>query len=175
MALIPDSILSDETIIFDELFQRFGDIDLVKMLVYLVDYVDASVLPHLAWQFHLTDNEGWQFATTDAERRRLIKKAIPAHKIKGKVKACKYILELLGFIVVQQEWHEYNGDPYHFKLNISGGVDVTDVATKINALIEEYKRASYILDSVNLNLNSQSTIPYIGGYGITGLYITGGA
>jgi phage tail P2-like protein len=176
-ALIPDSIKSPETVIFDELFARFGEIDLIPMLVYMVDYVDASALPHLAWQFHLTDNEGWGFAKTDEERRKLIKNAIPAHKVKGKVKACKFILQTLGFVIEQQEWFDYGGDPYHFKLKVSSGSQTysENIADQISQLINEYKNARSLLDNLELNLSSESTVPSIGGFGQTGLYITGGA
>ena len=150
--LIPDSITSEETIIFNELFARFGEIDLIPMLVYLVDYVDASALPHLAWQFHVTDNEGWKLAITEAEKRRLIKNAIPAHKIKGKVKGVKFVLETLGFLVELQEWFEYGGDPYHFKIGLSLVDREYDSETFNNLinLIDEYKNVRSVLDEISI-------------------------
>lgn len=177
MQLIPDSINSKENLIFDSLLSRFDQIDLIHMLVYIVDVVDSSALPHLAWQFHVTENEGWQFATTDEEKRRLIKNAIVAHKIKGKVQACKFILTLLGFVVEQTEWFDYQGDPYHFRLKLTSGSQpyTSDILQKVTLLIDEYKRASNILDNIEFILSSESPVPYIGGFGQSGLYITGGA
>ena len=177
MTLIPDSILSDETNIFDELFRRFGEIDLTRMLIYIIDAVDASALPHLAWQFHITNNEGWQLATSDEQRRQLIKKSISLHKMKGKISGITYILKLLGFVVTCEKWNEYGGDPYHFKLSLtSGSHNYTDtIAAQISRIIDEYKRASNVLDSIELNLSTQSLAPYYGGFGVAGLKITGGA
>ena len=53
---------------FDDLFSRFNSLDTDRLLVYLVDSVDSSALPHLAEQFHIMGNEGWLFAKTEQEK-----------------------------------------------------------------------------------------------------------
>lgn len=104
---------------FDELFSRFQNLDIDALLVYMIDSVDASALPHLAEQFHVTGLEGWMQCETEEEKRSLLKQAINLHLFKG----TKYALyKALGIISVQAEvveWFEYGGDPYHFRLQIS--------------------------------------------------------
>ncbi len=50
--LIP--IKDENSLAFNELFDRFGTLDLTVLLIYLVDNVNSSALPHLAEQFHIT-------------------------------------------------------------------------------------------------------------------------
>lgn len=77
------------------LTDRFRQAGLERLLVYLVDIVNADVLPHLASQFHITD-EGYLFAETDEAKRELIKSAIEIHRHKGTPWAVKRVFELLG-------------------------------------------------------------------------------
>ena len=62
------------------LIDKIGSIDLTPLLVYLVDNTEQSALIHLADQFHILGNEGWNMVTTDYEKRNLIKNAIKNHK-----------------------------------------------------------------------------------------------
>lgn len=65
------------------LVPRLQDLPVEKLLVYLVDAVDAQLLLELGRQFHLTGLEGWRLANTDEARRRLIKRSIALHRKKG--------------------------------------------------------------------------------------------
>ncbi len=53
--LLPPPLASDErfSILANIAAERFAQIDLTALLVYLVDIVDASALPSLAEQFHV--------------------------------------------------------------------------------------------------------------------------
>ena len=50
-------------------------VDLSRLLVYLIDLVQSEALPHLADQFHVLGLEGWNAALTEEARRALIKSA----------------------------------------------------------------------------------------------------
>ena len=80
-ALIP--IKDESSLAFNELFDRLGTLDLTPLLVYLIDNVEASALPHLAEQFHVTGNEGWKLSSNQEKQRELIKESVKIHKIKG--------------------------------------------------------------------------------------------
>lgn len=75
---------------------RLSEIDLSPLLVYLVDQVSGSALLHLAEQFHVLGHEGWNAATDDMTRRRLIKRAIELHRHKGTPWAVRWALESIG-------------------------------------------------------------------------------
>ncbi|EJV9590242.1 phage tail protein I, partial [Salmonella enterica subsp. enterica serovar Infantis] len=53
--LLPPPLASDErfSVLANIAAERFAQIDLTALLVYLVDIVDASALPSLAGQFHV--------------------------------------------------------------------------------------------------------------------------
>ena len=78
------------------LVTRLSDLPVEKLLVYLVDAVDAQLLPELGRQFHLTGLEGWRLANTDEARRRLIKRSIALHRKKGTPWAVREALKPVG-------------------------------------------------------------------------------
>nr|BAA76526.1 tail fiber [Pectobacterium carotovorum] len=75
---------------------RFDDIDLNALLVYLIDIADSSVLPWLAEQFSLF-GDGWELAESDDSKRALIKAAIDLHRSKGTPWSIKEIIRRFGF------------------------------------------------------------------------------
>ena len=95
--LIPASIRDVSTFALNELIDRLGTLDITPLLVYLVDDVSASALPHLAEQFHVTAWEGWSLADSDTDRRELIKNAIALHRKKGTPWAIKQALTAMGY------------------------------------------------------------------------------
>ncbi len=78
------------------LVARLSDLPVEKLLVYLVDAVDAQMLPELGRQFHVASIEGWHLANTDAARRALIKRSIAMHRKKGTPWALKEALKTVG-------------------------------------------------------------------------------
>ena len=89
--LPPPPLASDErfSILANIAAERFAQLDLTALMVYLVDLVDASALPALAEQFHVQGLEGWLFTTDEREKRELIKQAIELHKYKGTIWAVR--------------------------------------------------------------------------------------
>ncbi len=111
--LIPEGIRDLSTEAFNELIDRLGSIDLTPLLVYLIDYVTPSALPHLAEQFHVTGLEGWELAETEEEKRALIKKAIELHRYRGTPWAVKEALKAVGFEADIYEWFQELPYPYN--------------------------------------------------------------
>lgn len=142
--------------------QRLSHLDLQPLMVYLVDTVPASVLPHLAEQFHLL-GEGWQFARNEDERRMLIKRAIELHRHKGTKWAVQQVLETLSLSGQITEWFEYGGAPYRFRIDVdlSGrGIDEVTYDTLVQ-LVNEYKNVRSHLDALTLALTVRSPVPVI--------------
>jgi phage tail P2-like protein len=91
---------------------------LPKLLVYRLDDVDASLLPHLAWQFHVMGVEGWDIAADDAARRALVRSAFELHRYKGTPWAVKKAASAaIGLTIAVEEepgdarWAAYQIDP----------------------------------------------------------------
>nr|BDD48302.1 hypothetical protein 7 [bacterium] len=143
---------------FDNLCSRFNSLDTARLLVYLVDNVDASALPHLAEQFHILGNEGWLYANTENEKRELIKNAIELHRYKGTKYALRKVLEILNLNGKIREWFEYEGNPYHFIVSLdlrnSGYDSVTE--EQLLDLIEETKNVRSVMEKLEINLTNQA-------------------
>ncbi|MEM0326953.1 MAG: phage tail protein I [Desulfurococcaceae archaeon] len=150
--LLPTSIAVDEGIqklaestegVFSFLFSEVG-----KTLIYSrIDELPEEVLDLLAWQFHI---EGYELASTIEEKKRLIKKAIELHRYKGTKWAVEKALEALGVDSVLEEWFEYGGEPYHFKVLLSG-IKEEAKWKEIRKAIDEYKNVRSWYDIVAHN------------------------
>lgn len=84
--------------VFDELIaERLSNLEIEKVLIYLIDTVDAGALFNLANQFDVLGFKGWRLATTELERRELLKKAIELHRLKGTPFAIREAAKAVGF------------------------------------------------------------------------------
>ncbi|MDI1471939.1 putative phage tail fiber protein [Thermodesulfovibrio sp. N1] len=143
--LIPAGIKDLNAEAFNELIDRLGSIDLTPLLIYIIDHVDSSALPHLAWQFHI---EGWELAETDKEKRTLIKRAIELHRYKGTPWAVKEAIKACGYEADISEWFQYDGQPYMFRVYIQKPVQSEDTYTKLLRHIYDCKNERSWLDSI---------------------------
>lgn len=164
--LLPPPLTSDErfSVLANIAAERFAQIDLTALLVYLVDIVDASALPSLAGQLHVQGLEGWLFAANEQEKRELIKQAIELHKYKGTPWAVRRVLEILSLPGTISEWFEYGGKAYFFKVEIkliNQGMD-ENLFNNLVDLIHEYKNVRSKLEALIVWIINQSAIPVIG-------------
>lgn len=162
--LIPAGIRDDSNLAFNELIDRMGTVDLTPLLIYLVDEVEATSLPHLAEQFDVTGYKGWIQTTSEGERRALIKSAIAKHYYKGTPGAIRKALSDISINAEVIEWWQYDADPYHFKVAVELYAQSADAAKvdMIDKLIQEYKNVRSWLDVIEINYNLDSKIPVAG-------------
>ena len=150
--------ISDTSLkIFDEICEeRFSELDLECILVSIIDNVPSSALPHLAEQYHITGNEGWLQALSETEKRNLIKSAIKMHRYKGTKYALEEIFKTLNIVGNIDEWFNYGGEPYHFKviLQIFNRSINEETENKLRALIDEYKNERSWLEEIQFHLTT---------------------
>ena len=105
-SILPPKLLADPNYrALEQLLQLWSKrIDFTKLLIYWLDIVDASVLPHLAEQFHVLGLEGWDYATTEQEKRDLLKQAVELHRYKGTPWAVRQGLKRINPDLDIQEW-----------------------------------------------------------------------
>lgn len=141
-------------------------------IVNLFDIVDSSALASLAEQFHVMGDEGWNLAATEAARRSLLKKAIELHRYKGTRWAVRNALEtVLERSVNVQEWFEYEGEPYFFRVcfDVGAGLDETSLK-EVFRLVYENKNVRSWLEC--LETGSTILLPMHVGAGLAGLTAT---
>ena len=82
--LIQPSLAQDPNVVaLAKLAERITYLDVTPIVTHDVDRVPASVLVHLADQFHMRHTVAWRRSSSDAVRRGLIKDAVRRHRIKG--------------------------------------------------------------------------------------------
>nr|BDD47401.1 hypothetical protein 10 [bacterium] len=153
-SLIPEGILSEETIAFNDIIDRLFQIDLSNLAIYDIDNVDPSLFPYLSKHLHITNQEGWWLADTDTEKRALIKNALEIHRYKGTKYAIKEVLKKIGVLCDIVEWYEKpdylkRGE---FAVNLEWRkrkYSIDDIE-KIKELINEYKNVRSHLKEVAL-------------------------
>lgn len=134
--------------------KRFTDLELDKLLVYLIETVDASLLPLLAEQFDVLGYKGLRLATNESEQRQIIKRAIELHRYKGTLWAVKEALRSVGYGDCQIIEH-VEGNPFKFRVIVDIGthpvnaVEIVDVVK----MIFEYKNARSHLEDLSYTIN----------------------
>lgn len=154
---------------FDQMIEeRFANLDVGAVLIYLIDTVKSDALPILAEQFDVLGYKGFGLASTEQQQRDVIKKAIELHRYKGTPWSIKEALKAVGYYnaVIQERYlggiihdgtvnhnaSELYGTGYWadfrviIDLGSSGGINATSAAEAVK-LILEYKNArSRLLD-----------------------------
>jgi len=176
-SVLPDILRKEDHIrILDEMAaERIEDLDLSVILVYLIDNAPAEALPALAVQFNVLGYKGWKFATTDAMKRDLLKKAIEIHRYKGTPWSIEEALKTIGVtgtIGIQEGiYYFYDGFKIHdgtityggngwaiFRVLISA-VNLTNFnVDDLKKIILEYKNVRSHLEDVSLAYDFAETI-----------------
>lgn len=174
MRAIASSIANSQhlTNFLDTFIHSLNDIDVGLVLVQYPDLCPAVALPYLAEQYDVLGYKGYALATTEAQKRQLIKNAILLHRTKGTPSAIRNAILSLGFdkvIIREGTGITYNGafnfdgsktysggNWYNFSVQIfySGSAPTTATIALINLLIEEYKNTRSLLFDLTFTLSS---------------------
>ena len=167
--LIPSSIKNDievqncVTTLNDEfnlIKDAIGNINIYSA----IDTLPMEIVQLLAWQFNVnSEAKGWLLTSTDSEKRELVKNSIRLHRTKGTKYAIEEVLRIVGFEGEIQEWYDYGGHPYHFKIKITSykGLD-EGILRRLNGLIREYKNARSFLEDIAFSSAVKGDVPKIG-------------
>lgn len=130
-----------------------------------IDHAIEEVLDELAWQWHVDFYEG----DIDAKRQ-LVKNAFIIHLTKGTPYAVETLMQTVFGDGIVQEWFEYGGEPYHFKVITTNQSVTGDQANKFLRLLESVKNKRSKLDEIIISLTGELNI-YHGGVVHTGDYM----
>lgn len=154
-ALLPAPLRNDEEIaivadIISADIQKINDIvKLINLKATLSQQTDA-VLDELGYEKHI---EGYSAALSRSVRESLIHRAIQLHRYKGTPASMQSALDSLGYGMTIKEWFEYDGEPYHFKIELDlFGQEISDAEyALIDVFIEQYKNVRSKLDGITIN------------------------
>ncbi|GFN35914.1 phage tail protein I [Tepidimicrobium xylanilyticum] len=106
-------------------FYQLADEVKVCMMLLQVNELDNSALDELAWQLHVD----WYDAHADIEvKRQLIKNAIKVYRYRGTPYAIEQVIEDYFDDGEVEEWFEYGGDPYYFRVITSNTAVIGELA-----------------------------------------------
>ena len=116
--LVPPGIRDQSTLALADLIDRATTLGLPPLLIYWIDLVAESALPHLLEQFHVAGDEGAALAENATNHRSLIKRAIALHRYKGTPYGLKAAIRNSGFgeaeiIEGDVDGIRYDGDAAH--------------------------------------------------------------
>ena len=117
------------------------------------DICDEKYLPFLAYAFKV---DFWDESLSVDDKRRLISASLLLHQKKGTIWALERVFEALDMKASVSEWFSYDGDPYHFKIDVEIA-DVTKIISQeliadLRSYVEIYKNVRSVLDEVNIRL-----------------------
>lgn len=152
------------------LLQELGSQVEMAILYPKIDELSGSVLDELAWGLHV---DAYDALADDAEKRSMIKNSFLIHKYKGTAYAVRKIVEsVFGDAGSIEEWFQYSGSPYHFRMDVfcqSRGVTAADQLRALQ-LVEAGKNLRSELDGIRLIL-SQGVNQTIGSFATCGALI----
>lgn len=153
---LPPSIQSDKTIqdiaaaIQSSLGITEGNIR-NTLILSQIDTIPESLIDTLAWQFHV---DTYDLEMNVEQKRQLVKNAIKDHKYKGTLWAVKSVLEVLLDYAKVENWWEYDGLPYHFRVNGSSGpLASAEQVEKLVSAINQAKNVRSWLDGITFYRN----------------------
>lgn len=165
--LTPDSIVTQHIKDLDEVFQSRFNMPLDSLLVYIIDTVNSSALQYLAQQFDVLGYKGYILATTDAQRRAVIKQAIELKRYMGTLYAIRQALTAAGYgseAVINEgigtvgdgrDWARFD---ISIDLGSGGGVSAA-LTAEATRLINEYKNVRSHLMAIAYHVSDSDDYP----------------
>lgn len=90
-----------------------------KSIIYAaIEMLPEEVLDALAYDFKV---DWYEYSAPIENKRKAIKECLLVHKYKGTKYAVETALHSVFNNAEIEEWFEYGGEPYHFKLTVFGG------------------------------------------------------
>lgn len=147
---------------------RISLIEVLNRYLRDPDNCPEHLLPWLGWALSV---DVWNETWAESIRRNVIKASISIHRHKGTLGALKRALEAFEFDnVTIEEWFDYGGDPYTFRVFIevvTEGFDINDL-TEVYSVISQTKNIRSHLEILKAVLCTNSENPYIGSSFVSG-------
>jgi phage tail P2-like protein len=162
--LVPPSIKDDPAIqtaavVLDTELRKITAAIPTTLLLPRLDELTEDIVDSLAWQFHV---DFYEPGISLAQKRKLVKNAIETHRRKGTPHAVEEVVTAILEDAVVQEWFEYGGEPYHFRVIKINGQVTAEMYPKLKKAIDTVKNTRSWLEGVSLYREMIGTV-YVGG------------
>lgn len=123
-----------------------------------LDELQEEVVDLLAWQYHV------DFYDSDLsihQKRNLVRTSIDAHRHKGTPYAVELVVKAILDDAIVQEWFEYGGEPYFFRVIKINGQITADMYPRLKKAVDTVKNTRSWLEGVSLSRSVTSNL-YLG-------------
>lgn len=163
LSLLPPSIKSDPDIqAAATVLDKSGEktLQLIKKLNFFVNphLADHDLLDAVAADLHV---DFYDKTFSIETKRRLIDESMILHMEKGTAKSVEDLLTTVFGQGEVEEWYEYGGLPYHFRIYTSDKSATNERANEFIRALESVKRKSTVLESITI-LQSENMNLYFG-------------
>ena len=112
-----------------------------------IDKLPDDLLDILAYDFKV---DWWDADYTLEEKRRTLKDSWRVHRMLGTPSAVELAISAIYPDTTVSEWFEYDGRPYHFRLNIDATYETVDQEKhqRVLSRVEFYKNLRSVLDGI---------------------------
>lgn len=128
-----------------------------------IDELPESVLTHLAARLHV---DVWDPAWSLERKRTAVRNAVQVHRYKGTVQAVRLALEPFADVRME-EWFEYGGSPYNFRVLVDTQVPTEQLYLDIRRAVSAVKNVRSHFEAIRLPRES------VGASGIVGVLHVG--
>lgn len=132
--------------------------------VHSIDETPEKFLPFLAWERSVDE---WNVSWSVEVKREVVRKAYEVHRFKGTAWAVIEAIKATGMGAKVEEWFEYDGDPYKFRLTIDLTPTQVWLGQDIDTLVRtalKTKNARSFLENVIVRRQTTSPGPFVGGF-----------
>lgn len=150
--ILPSSLQADKNVVYaskavTDSINKVTTETVNELIMSRIDELPEPVVNSLAWQLHVdTYSEDMDIS----QKRELVKNAIKDHKYKGTSWAVKSVVKVLLGYTKAEEWFEYGGSPFHFRVNgESGPIPNGDKLQSLVDAICEAKNVRSWLDGIS--------------------------
>lgn len=175
--LLPDNLLADKQInatarALDTELSKATAATLETLLIARINELPEPVLDLLAWQWHV---DFYEPLGMDVEtKRKLIINSIAWHRIKGTAAAVQKMVEAAWEGCNVEEWFDYGGEPYHFRVvNVTAAHVDEEVLRNVLRAIYATKNVRSWLDGINFLRRAEATVYACALPGLHKRYIAG--
>lgn len=123
-----------------------------------LDELQEEVVDLLAWQYHV---DFYDSELSIDQKRNLVRTSIDAHRHKGTPYAVELVVKAILEDAIVQEWFEYGGEPYFFRVIKINGQITADMYPRLKKAVDTVKNTRSWLEGVSLSRSVTSNL-YLG-------------
>lgn len=151
--ILPDSLKQDPDMVamakaLTPEMQLLSEEIKLCLLLKMIDHLSSELVDHLAWEMHV------DFYDPDLPlevRRLLVKNSIPQHRRKGTPAAVEELISTVFGDGRVEEWFEYGGEPYYFKVVTNNRDVTTEQALLFTRALNSVKNTRSWLEKVEIS------------------------